>query len=77
MSEYVQQAKTVKISATSKATIQIKGNYYSFAYSEERELPEDQLRVNIEKERELLWETLNTEVDNQIQEITKLYNNPM
>lgn len=71
--DYVQQAKTVKISATSKATIQIKNNYYSFSYSEERELPEDQCRVNLEKERELLWESLNAEVDNQIEQIIKLY----
>lgn len=73
MSNYVQQAKTVKISGTSKLTIQIKGNYYSFSFSEERELPEDDSRVNIEKERELLWDTLNLEVDNQVQEALKLY----
>lgn len=71
--EYRQQAKTIKISGTSKATVQIKNNYYSFSYSEERELPEDDLRVDIEKERQLLWETLNTEVDKQIEEITQLY----
>ena len=29
---YVQQGKTVKISATSKATVQFQNNYYSFAY---------------------------------------------
>ncbi len=70
---YVQQAKTVKISGTSKATVQIRNNYYSFSYSEERELPEDDMRVNLEKERELLWETLHTEVDKQIEEVNKLY----
>lgn len=70
---YRQQAKVIKILGTSKATVQIKNNYYSFSYSEERELPEDQSRVDIEKERELLWETLNSEVDNQINEIMKLY----
>ena len=70
---YRQQAKVIKISGTSKATVQIKNNYYSFSYSEERELPEDQSRVDIEKERELLWETLNSEVDNQINEIMELY----
>lgn len=73
MSEYVQQAKTVKISGTSKATIQIKNNYYSFSYGEERELPEDHIRVNLEKERELLWGTLNAEVDKQVEEIIQLY----
>ena len=72
--DYVQQAKTVKIAATSKATVQIKNNYYSFSYSEERELPEDQLRVNLEKEKELLWDSLNTEVDKQIEQIVKMYN---
>lgn len=70
---YEQQSKTVKISGTSKATVQIKNNYYSFSYSEERELPEDDSKVNLEKERELLWETLNAEVDKQIEQIIKLY----
>ncbi len=70
---YVQQAKTVKISATSKATVQIKNNYYSFSYGEERELPEDDLRVNLDEERKLLWESLNAEVDKQIEEVVKLY----
>jgi len=70
---YVQQAKTIKISATSKATVQVKNNYYSFSYGEERELPEDDCRVNIDKERELLWESLNAEVDKQIEQIVKLY----
>lgn len=72
---YVQQGKTVKISATSKATVQFQNNYYSFAYSEERELPEDDSRVDLEKERELLWETLNSEVDKQLAEIEELYKN--
>lgn len=70
---YKQQAKTIKISGTSKATVQIKNNYYSFSYSEERELPEDGTRTNIEKERELLWDTLNSEVDKQIEQIMELY----
>lgn len=71
--EYRQQGKTIKISGMSKATVQIKNNYYSFSYSEERELPEDDTRTNIEKERELLWETLNSEVDKQIDQIMELY----
>lgn len=70
---YQSKAKTVTISATSKATVQIKNNYYSFSYSEERVLPENDPDVNLEEERKLLWETLNAEVDGQIEEITKLY----
>lgn len=71
--DYTSKAKTVKISGTSKATVQIKNNYYSFAYSEERELPSDDLEVSLEKEREILWECLNAEVDKQIEQITELY----
>lgn len=73
MSNYVQQGKTIKISALSKATVQVKNNYYSFSYGEERELPDDQSHVNLEKERELLWNSLNAEVDKQIEDILKIY----
>lgn len=70
---YVQQGKTVKIAGTSKATVQINNNYYSFSYTEERELPEDDSRVNLDEERKLLWDTLNNEVDNQIEQIMNVY----
>ena len=73
MSDYIQQAKTIKISGTSKATVQVNNNYYSFSYGEERELPGDCSRVNLDKERELLWESLNSQVDKQVEEIVKLY----
>lgn len=71
--DYQSKAKTVTISATSKATVQLKNNYYSFSYSEERILPENDPDVDIEQERKLLWDTLNNEVDKQIEEITQLY----
>lgn len=70
---YVQQAKTVKISGTSKATIQIGNNYFSFSYSEERELPIEQSEVNLEEEKKLLWDTLNAEVDKQLEEVSNAY----
>lgn len=70
---YVQQAKTVKISGTSKATIQIGNNYFSFSYSEERELPIEQSDVNLEEEKKLLWDTLNAEVDKQLEEVSNAY----
>ena len=70
---YESKAKIVTISGTSKATVQVNNNYYSFSYSEERQLPEDDKDVCIEKERELLWDTLNSEVDKQIEQIVQLY----
>lgn len=69
---YESKAKITMISGTSKATVQINNNYYSFSYSEERQLPEDE-SVNIEQERELLWDTLNSEIDNQVEQIVKCY----
>lgn len=69
---YESKAKITMISGTSKATVQINNNYYSFSYTEERQLPvEDD--VNIELERELLWDTLNSEVDKQVEQIVNLY----
>ena len=69
---YNSKAKITMISGTSKATVQINNNYYSFSYTEERQLPvEDD--VNIEVERELLWDTLNNEVDKQVEQIVNLY----
>lgn len=69
---YESKAKITMISGTSKATVQINNNYYSFSYSEERQLPEEE-SVNIAQERELLWDTLNSEVDKQVEQIVKCY----
>lgn len=70
---YQSKAKITTISGTSKATVQLNNNYYSFSYSEERQLPEEDTDVCIERERELLWDTLNAEVDKQIEQIVQLY----
>lgn len=70
---YESKAKVVTISGTSKATVQVNNNYYSFSYSEERQLPENDKDVCIERERELLWDTLNSEVDRQVEQIVQLY----
>lgn len=67
MEEYVSKAIINKISATSRASVKIKDSYYTLEYSEERIIPDIE-GVNIEKERLELWNTVNNEVDNQIQE---------
>lgn len=69
---YESKAKITMISGTSKATVQINNNYYSFSYTEERQLPVEE-DVNIEMERDLLWDTLNSEVDKQVEQIINLY----
>ena len=51
------------ISATSKVSTELDGNWYSFSYSESREVHDDE---NIADARLDLWNTVHTEVDNQV-----------
>lgn len=83
MEEYKQKAITVSIKFTSRASIKVKDNFYTVEACEERIIPvptgddikttsiQEYLegRVDIEKERKLLWDTVNEECDKQIQEI--------
>lgn len=64
--EIESKAVTVSIRATSRASVKVRDNFYTVEYCEERSVPAD---CNIEKERALLWDACNAEVDNQIQDI--------
>lgn len=68
MSDYISKAKVNVIRATSRASVKIRDNYFTVEYSEERVIPDDNT-VDIEKERALLWDTVNAECDNQILDI--------
>ena len=68
MSDYISKAKVNVIRATSRASVKIRDNYFTVEYSEERVIPDDST-VDIEKERALLWDTVNAECDNQILDI--------
>lgn len=68
--EYKSLATTSKIAVSSRASVKVRDSYYTVEYSEERLIP-DVPEVDIEKERQLLWDTCNTEVDNQIEDILK------
>lgn len=72
INEYVSKATTTLIKASSRASIKISESYYTVEYCEERSIPED---CDIEKERTLLWDTANSEVDSQIEEILQAYGN--
>lgn len=62
--------KTVSIRATSRASVKVGDSFYTVEYCEERSIdPED----NVAEEREKLWDTCNTEVDNQIEDILKTF----
>lgn len=68
--EYVSKATTTKIAVSSRASVKVKDSYYTVEYTEERAIL-DVDGVDIEKERALLWNVCNTEVDNQIEDILK------
>ena len=70
--EYISKAKTVSIQFTSRASIKIGDNYYTVEACEERAIPELP-DIDINKERELLWDCVNSECDEQISDILKIY----
>jgi hypothetical protein len=70
--KYECKGVTKSIKATSRTSIKKGNTYYTLEYCEERVIPETE-DVNIEKERKDLWDTVNTEVDNQITDIDALY----
>ena len=57
-----------KITATSRVAIKIRDNYYTVECSEERSIP-DVEGVDIEKERQALFDDVNSTVDMQIEDI--------
>jgi len=67
---YEQKAIVSTIRATSRASVKIKDSFYTVEYSEERVIP-DIDGVDLQEERELLWDTCNGECDAQIEDIVK------
>ena len=71
------KARTVSIKATSRASVTInlkngKNNYYTVEYSEERVIP-DLPDVDLTAERAALWDAVNIECDNQVEQIAKMF----
>lgn len=69
---YEQKAITSKIQFTSRASIKIGDSFYTIEACEERLIPAVE-GVDIEQERKLLWDTVNTECDAQIADILKTF----
>lgn len=70
--EYQSKAITNSIKFTSRASVKVGDSFYTVEATEERLIPaiDD---VDIEAERKLLWDTVNNEVDRQIEDILKTY----
>ena len=71
-SSYESKAQISTIRATSRASVKVRDNFYTVEYCEERTIPTD-IDVDIDKERQLLWDTVNDEVDKQIEDIIKSF----
>ena len=74
---YYSKGVTKEITVSSRASAKFGNNYYTFEYSETRTLPspEECSDLNIDKERQLLWEDANREVDNQLIELQEFIKN--
>ena len=72
--DFDNSAVTVMIKATSRVSAKLGDNYYTFEFTEERFIPEED-STDIEFEREHLWDTVHEQVDLQLQEIRDIYNN--
>lgn len=68
-SNYTPQGITTSIKAESGLSIETKKGWYRFCFTEERIIPET---ADIDKEKESLWNSVNSEVDRQAEEIKLL-----
>ena len=71
--EPISKAKTTLIRFTSRASVKIKDNYYTVEATEEKMIP-DLPDIDLDMEKQLLWDEVNREVDLQIEDIWNEYN---
>ena len=70
MGKYKTVGITTSIKASSRMSVNIDKNYFTVEFTEERSIPEN---CDLAKERESLWDTVNDEVDNQVQTIYNMF----
>lgn len=70
--EYQLKGVTSMISVTSRAAVKVRDNFYTIEYHEERTFPVDVPDIDMEKERKLLWDACNTEIDKQVDDIFEM-----
>lgn len=68
---YESKAITTQIRATSRVSAKIGDDFYTLEFSEERTIP-DVEGVDLDRERELLWDDVNYSVDTQLKATIKV-----
>lgn len=64
---------TTSIKASSRCSVKIGDSFFTVEYTEERAVPQGLTETAMKAERKALWETVNMECDNQIEEIYRIY----
>ncbi len=73
--EYFSQAVPTLIRATSRVSVKLKESFYTFEFLEERAFPIDLVeegQINFEKEKEMLWDEVHSQVDKQVSDIVSM-----
>lgn len=67
---YESKGEISKISVTSRASVNIGKHFYTFEFMEEKCFPISKYGIDfdIQKEKQIMWNDANREVDNQIKE---------
>lgn len=65
---YKPKGQVIEISAKSGVSFELNGTWYKSEYTETRVIPEE---ADIELERQDLWNTVNCELDRQVDEVYK------
>lgn len=71
MAEYESKAIVTEITATSRIAIKVRDNFYTVEFTEKRSIP-DVEGVDVEAERNLLFDSVNAIVDGQAEDILKM-----
>ena len=70
--EPIENVQTVEIRADSSATVEINKKWFKVSYGETRIINNPQA-VDMNEERQKIWDTVNSEVDKQIQDIIESF----
>lgn len=73
--EYFSQAVPTLIRATSRVSVKLNESFYTFEFQEERAFPIDLVeegQINFEREKEMLWDEVHSQVDKQVQDIVSM-----
>ena len=67
--------KTTSIRFTSRASVKIRDNYYTFEATIEKQCPENYTLDDYEQAKHDLWNEANNEVDTQINDVVDMLKN--